>query len=740
MLLATCHQGIDAAAPPAMEWQRCLGGSLLDNPGEMIRSKDGNILLVANTTSHNGDITSFHGSTDIWLTKLDSTGNIIWEKSFGGSSTDIATGLLELSNGNLILTGYSSSANGDFPSNRGNFDAFIICTDNHGNIQWSRVFGGSLPDLIYSCIQSSDGGFILGGGSYSSNGNLTQNNGEQDIWLLKTDCNGNLLWQISVGGNRLDVCYSLEQDDNGNIYACGTSNSSSGNVIATHGNYDLCVSKFDVNGNPLWSNTYGGSEYETAQTILIDSQKKIFIGGYSLSSNGDLTGNFGMGDSWLIRINSNGNLLDQMNMGGSGNDYLFSILETTDGGYLFASGSGSGDFQVNNPLGAEDIWLMKADSAMNFEWSKNFGGTGNERPLCVIPNSQDGFLIAGYTFSNNNDVSGGHGSSDIWLLNLACLQPLAFFTTPPTICINSTLPLIDQSHAGSTYNWLLNNTSISTLRNSTVSLINTGYQHLTLNVQTCTFSSSYNVDVYVYNCNLPQIAITSSDKSICAGDEIMFSDASTNASSWLWTFPGGNPSSSILQNPTVQYNQAGTYSVYLTATNAYGDQSVTKYNYITVNQLPMKPEITIQGNLLLSSPAVHYQWFVSSQPILSAQSQNYHAATGGYYSVQIEDINGCSSESDSIYYTMTSTIDQSLKETVSVFYNISTKEIDLIFSQPLNGKIELFSSSGQLLKEIIFTKSKQSLSVGIDEVPVGIYHVFLQTGNAGSFSKSIIKL
>src|SRR5436190_17925854 len=200
------------AAPPIMDWQKCLGGTLQDLPSALIRSKDEDIILLSNVDSNNGDVLYNHGSTDIWITKLDVSGKIIWQKTIGGSSIDVATGISELQNGNLVISGYTSSSNGDFLTNKGSFDIFLLCTDAQGNILWTKIYGGSLVDLCYSQLRTDDGGFILGGSSYSSDGDVTNNHGDQDLWILKTDSVGNILWQQSVGGSAIDICFSLSKD------------------------------------------------------------------------------------------------------------------------------------------------------------------------------------------------------------------------------------------------------------------------------------------------------------------------------------------------------------------------------------------------------------------------------------------------------------------------------------------------------------------------------------------------
>ena len=732
------EKGLFAAAPPLQEWQKCIGGLLQDIPSRLIRSQDGNSLLLSNVDSKNGDIAFNHGSTDIWLSKLDPSGNIIWQKSIGGSSIDIGTGLTELNNGNFIISGYTSSSNGDIPFNKGNFDVLLICANSNGDILWTKIFGGAQVDLCYSMLQTSDGGFVLGGGSYSNDGDVSGNHGDQDFWVLKTDSLGNLLWQQSSGGSDIDVCYSLAKDKDENIFACGTTKSSNGDVINQHGNYDLWVIKYDPSGKIKWSKTYGGTNYETAQTILIDSHQKILIGGYTRSNNSDVIVNYGYGDSWIIQIDEDGNLLKQKNFGGSGSDNLYSIIETADGGYLLTSGTTSRDINIENPLGQEDIWLYKTDVSFNKEWSHNYGGSGNDRPLCVLENPDGGFLLSGYTFSNNIDVNGQHGSADIWLLSLSCKVPIAFYSTDASVCLGDTLNIINASSNASQSIWLLNNVPYIKGNTAKIYFTNTGFYQLNLNVQTCYYSSDLNTVIEVVDCKLPVVNFSAQSNSICANSSITFMDASKKASSWQWHFPGGNPSSSTLQNPEIIYNQPGTYNVMLTASNDNGSQTVMRLNIITVIELPAVPIITLIGNELSSTLAGRYQWYFNNTIIPNETSQNLTADKGGFYKIEVWDNNQCSNISDPVYFSATGISEDKYTSEFTVFPNPATSIIHIALPINSEGVISIIGMNGQKLLDKNITKQETLFSIDLTQYSRGIYKVLLINEKGKTIQKSII--
>lgn len=738
LVFASLKSSLFAAAPPLIGWQKCIGGSLHDFPGALIKSQDGNTLLLSNVNSNNGDIIYNHGSTDILLTKLDQSGTILWQKSIGGSSIDVGTGISELSNGNIIISGYTSSLNGDIPFNLGTFDVFLISLDSTGNILWTGIYGGSKVDLCYSQLQTKDGGFVLGGGSYSFNGDVSTNHGDQDFWIIKTDSIGNLLWQKSSGGSGIDVCYSLAKDDSGNIFACGTTNSSDGDIALSHGNYDLWVIKYDATGNILWNKTFGGTNYETAQTIFIGNKNQILIGGYTRSSNSDVLLNFGFGDSWIIQIDEAGNLLKQKNFGGSGSDNLYSIIGTTDGGYLFTSGTTSTDINIQNSYGQEDIWLYKTDGSLNEEWSHNYGGSGNDRPVNVIQNSDGGFLLTGYTFSNNNNVSGQHGSADIWLLNLVCKIPSSFYSTQSEACLGDTLSFSNESTFAAEGSWFLNNVFYSKENAIQINFTTTGIYQLNLNVQTCYHSSDFNTNISVRDCNLPVVNFSTQSNMICANSQVKFTDASTKATSWLWQFPGGDPVTSTLEHPITTYKQPGIYNVMLTVSNTHGNQTAMRLNFITVNQLPSVPEIIINGNELISSPAIQYQWYFNNSLIPTETFQNYASNNPGYYQVQIWDSNQCSNLSTAVYFSSTGIEDDLFSNEISIFPNPAINKINVKLHSNSEGSLRIINMNGQLIFEKNIFKNEGQLPIDLLQYPVGIYKVLFTNSIGKTIQKSIL--
>jgi len=234
--------------------------------------------------------------------------------------------------------------------------------DSTGNIQWQNTIGGSGYDQLYSIQQTSDGGYILGGYSNSGiSGDKTESSqGDYDYWVVKLDAIGNIQWQTTIGGNDADWLYSVQQTTDGGYILGGYSLSdiSGDKTEGTQGGNDYWVVKLDASGNIQWQNTIGGNNDDNLSSIQQTTDGGYILGGYSYSDiSGDKTENSqGSDDYWVVKLNASGNIQWQNTIGGSGYDQLYSIQQTSDGGYIlggYSESNISGD-KTENSQGFDD--------------------------------------------------------------------------------------------------------------------------------------------------------------------------------------------------------------------------------------------------------------------------------------------------------------------------------------------------------------------------------------------------
>ncbi|HVX28799.1 MAG TPA: hypothetical protein VHB70_20795, partial [Parafilimonas sp.] len=202
-------------------------------------------------------------------------------------------------------------------------------------LQWQKTYGGNQQEYANSIEQTKDGGYIIAGNTYSkNNGDVTNNHGNSDYWIVKTDAFGNIQWQKSYGGSLNDVANSIQQTTDGGYIVAGYAASNNGDVIGNHGSADYWVLKLDASGNIQWQKSLGGSDFERANIIQQTVDGGYIVAGFSYSNNGDVTGNHGSADYWIVKLDSTGNIEWQKSLGGSAYEepYLHSIQQTTDGG------------------------------------------------------------------------------------------------------------------------------------------------------------------------------------------------------------------------------------------------------------------------------------------------------------------------------------------------------------------------------------------------------------------------
>ncbi len=226
-----------------IEWRGYYGGTNNDRAHAAVRSDDGGYVMAGFTESDDFDVNNSRGSYDFWTVKIDATGNSVWQSSFGGTGIERAEDIAKTKDGGYVITGSTFSTDVDVSTNHGEADIWLIKMDDSGKLVWDKSFGGSQFDAAQSVFASRDGGFIITGNSKSMDMDVNENVGENDLWVIKTDANGNLIWQKSFGGSGLDFGFDAVETSTGAIVLVGETASVDFSGVENRGKSDAVIIK-----------------------------------------------------------------------------------------------------------------------------------------------------------------------------------------------------------------------------------------------------------------------------------------------------------------------------------------------------------------------------------------------------------------------------------------------------------------------------------------------------------------
>jgi hypothetical protein len=356
-----------------------------------------------------------------------------WERSFGGTDADSGSVAATTRDGGYILGGYSYSeiSGAKETSHQGGGDFWIVKLNSNGAKQWDASFGGDNYEGIHALQQTADGGYILGGVSFSglSGNKSTVQHGDGDFWIVKVDSSGNKQWDRALGGSSHDILRAVQQTIDGGYILGGVSASPvSGNKTSVnYGATDYWIVKLDPAGNKQWERSLGGSEADELQTV-----RQTGDGGYILCGNSTspASGNKASGvygeasDGWVVKLDANGQTQWEQCLGGDEADELCSALQTSDGGYI-VGGTSDSTVSANKSaegIGGRDYWIVKLDAAGRREWDRSYGGDDADELHSVHQTGDGGYVVGGLSSSrvsgNKSSDSGATGSPGYWMLKL----------------------------------------------------------------------------------------------------------------------------------------------------------------------------------------------------------------------------------------------------------------------------------------------------------------------------------
>lgn len=343
-------------------WEKTYGGAGDDRAFYATTVADG-FVVVGSSTSFDQD------KTTAWVLKLDHEGNALWNQTFLEGEGSEFRSVLDLDDGFLLVGNVFLSSD--------DTDGYLSKIDAEGKLSWNVTLGGGKVDKLFSAVETQDG-FVLVGLTYSFSN-------DSDVWVVKTDANGNVVWNKTYGGSMEDAGRAITLTEDHSYMIAGYTNSMGS------GDYDFLLLKIDASSDLSWNKTYGGLQSDKAYAIAETAGEYVIAGDTRSKGNGD-------NDAWIIKIDSNGDLLWDETVGGEGFDMPTCVTVSNSGGYLV------GGFTFSFGNGERDFWLFKVDDSGNIPWSSTVGRSGFEEAYAVLEVAENEFVMAGWT----NSIGQGH--------------------------------------------------------------------------------------------------------------------------------------------------------------------------------------------------------------------------------------------------------------------------------------------------------------------------------------------
>lgn len=660
----------------------CLGGSSTEDLHDVIVNEDGSLVLIVESDSEGDEVTFNHGLFDAWIVKTDSLGNLLWQKSFGGDEDEAArAGVRAIEDDGYVFGGYaSSSLSGDITNfNPGVYaDLWFWKIDEDSSILWQSYFGGSSFEWTYNIAITSDGNYISAASSGSNDEDITDHHGDadrSDIWVVKFDLLGNLIWSKSAGGT-------------GDDYATGLIATSDGGALAT---------------------------------------------GYSYSIDGDATGHHGdesESDMFIVKLDAAGNIEWARSLGGSDSDAGSGAIEKEDG-YLITGNTFSNDGDVTENAGDADLWIVKLDFDGNLIWQQTYGGSKYDSGRKIL-RRDDQFFVGGYAYSSDGDIDahiGGvdNNKADCWLLNLGICDIItnAGFEFDADYL---SLTFANTSEYGSGYYWDFGDGSFSTETNPVHAYASDGDYMVCLIAEGHCENDTVCQLITVADCNIETIAGFDLEPNYLL---VSFSDTSLNADSILWDF--GDGTTSTLPDPNHSFPATGIYNVCLYAYGPCSNDTICVDIEVQGCDIISVPDFSFTTSGLeasftdLSENATMLSWdFGDGTGSFETNPIHTYLSYGTYTVCQNTS---CECNRDTLCREVSVQDDVVIYNSFQISLNLLSLGNGLyqIISDPETtiNEIRLVNLSGQMLPDLLI--GKNPIIVNISNAPEGLYFLLIST-------------
>ncbi len=378
---------------------------------DLVELSDGSYMVAGSVT-----INALH--YDYWLGKVSSNHELQWSVNLGGSDDEIIHSITATTDDAVIVVGTSKSDDGDVGNSLGDTDGWVVKIDNSGSIIWHLVLGGSLEDQLNDIVRLQDDTYLISGYTYSNDGDIVNNKGYTDLWVVKITNDGTVLWSNTYGGTGFDRGRAITLHPNeAQVALVGSTTSGNGDISGTvWGSSDYWTLLLDTDGNIIWEASYGGSLKDGALAATFTFDGDIIVLGDILSIDGDVGINYGEDDQWLIKLDGdNGNLLWDLSLGYSGGDQSKSVITSSNGDIIVVGATF--DASLTPPNYLFDIRIASINPDNGFvNWLDLFGGSNYDFGNAIIQNQAGHFIVAGYSDSTDGDVGSGGGKTEPLLI------------------------------------------------------------------------------------------------------------------------------------------------------------------------------------------------------------------------------------------------------------------------------------------------------------------------------------
>ncbi len=680
-----------AAQSPIRLWDKRFAGDSTDNLNAIKRASNGSLFLAGKSNSKNSGEKSLtsKGGYDYWVVKTDSNGTKLWDATIGTTSNEDLYSVVPTADGGCLVGGFTNGGKtGDKnQASFGSSDFWIVKLNASGVKQWDSAYGGNSYEELHYIEPTTDKGYLLIGLSYSakSGNKKSPNKGDADIWVVKIDSVGRMLWDSSYGGKGYDNCWEGHQTkDGGYMLAAWSKSPISGNKTKdTIGNSDLWLVKINANGVFQWDKVYGGTNLEEINTFMELKDGGFLFPTYSNSgkSGNKLSENKAYLDIWLIRTDANGNKLWEREIGGNSDERCFAIAQTIDNGYVMGgySYSSTGDRSKFN-YGGLDYWVIKIDSGGRPIWDEHLGGKKDDYMQDMVLTPGDNIVLAGYSKSGkeyDRTVDTLNGAYDYWIAKVK--QPNFYITKHDTLMCPNDMDYVS---------YATTNTFADT--NKIFLQLSDGYSNFT----------------YLTNVGFK------------IGTKL-------KVDSVLALIPGNA--------------YAAPYYKYRFISTGPKDTSLWSFS-VKILALPKKPVITHYLDTIIcsNSNGVTYQWLKNNVPISGATQRKYRPTVPAYYSVRVDSVESCPAMSDPLAINNIGIRSKGAALEINALPNPFVNSITISLANLNAGKMEIdiFSIDGKLIYHETLTE--QTTVIPAQYFVSGIYIVKV-VGTEGIGTVKMIK-